>query len=289
MESKYGLHITATEPTPPPAKIIASVKDGLIELYNNFFNEKKYVERKIGVISMRALQELKDMGEPNVVNIFHLMNKLISQIDTLDIVTLYRAIAKILDASNKAAATNVIGDFLIEQSRLNRSLITLRAQLLRGFETQIGRVTKKLSTALRILKNFVPEGLKFEEKGQPLEIGVVDLPTRTLPESLIRRFLLSPASLRHNLTKDNWDMMFTDPTFRLRLVRLVNAWEINNSTFNPTLAEELDTIVKTFKEREKTNVPYLEQGESIAPSTPTTTIPENINLFDSFLSGKSAK
>ena len=289
MENKYGLVVRAAEPVSPPSKIIASIKESLIELYNNFFNEEKLSGRKPGVISTMALQTLKDMDEPNVSNIFHLMNLLISKIDELDVTELYKEIAKIQDACNKAAEPNVINDFLMERTKVNRPMLTLRAQLLRGFETQIGRVTKKLATILRILKNFVPENTLLEEEGKSLNIDVVDLPSRNLQEPLIRRFLLSPASLKHNLTKDNWDMMFTDPTLRMRLVKLVHAWERNNNVFNAALAAELDAIVKAFKEREQTNIPYLEQGESVAPSTSTSISPESTSLFESFHSGTPAK
>ena len=80
---KYNLRIDAAE-IPAPSKLVMTVKDNLIELYNNFFNEKSFLEKKVGVISaMNALFHLKGLSEPNTEELFHQMNKLISEIDKL--------------------------------------------------------------------------------------------------------------------------------------------------------------------------------------------------------------
>ena len=294
IDYKYGLHISAAENIPVPSKILESIKRDIIDLYDNFFNDQGI--HKVRTISSEALFELRDLGEPNVVYIFDLMHDLVANIDTIDVIGFYQHVATVLDACNKASGKNVVGDYLMGYNpetgdvdktvRVNRPAIRNRMQLLRGFQNRMESVTRILSKALKSLKRFVPENtpLLTKEKEQ-LNTNVVQIPSSTLEEPLIIRFLQSPAADRYNLTKDNWDTMFTDPTLRPRLVKLVHSWERNNSVFNLELITELDAIVKESLLRKQTNESYLNKGETVAPSTSTSTPPETTNILDTFHSG----
>jgi len=298
VDHKYNLRIAAAENIPVPSKIVEAVKRDIIDLYDNFFNDQAI--NKVRTISTEALFELRDLGEPHVVYIFDLMHELVANINQIDIVDFYRHVATILDECNKASSKNVVGDFLIgynpetgevdKSVRINRPTVRNRMQLLRGFQNRMESVTRILSKVFKLLKRFVPEGTPLlTQEQQPLVTDVVKIPSSTLEEPLIIRFLQSPGADRYGLNKDNWDSMFTDPNFRQRLITLVHSWEKNNSVFNLELITELDNIIKEYRSRQQTNEEYLNKSETVAPSTPTSVSPENINMFDTFHSGNPVK
>jgi hypothetical protein len=298
IDYKYNLRIAATEvPIPAPSKIIDGIKRDIIVLYNNMFNDQGI--HKVRTTSTESLFELRDLGEPNIVGIFDLMHKLVANLETMDIVDLYKYIATILDKCNKSVGKNVVGDFLMGYNpetgevdktvRINRPSIRNRMQLLRGLENRMKTVTGILSKMLKTLKRFVPENTPLlTEDNKQLNVGVVDIPSSTLEEPLIIRFLQSPGADRYGLNRSNWDSMFTDPTLRQRLVRLVHSWKKNNSVFNLELITELDNIIQEYRSRQKNNIDYLNKGETAAPSTPTSVPPETINMFDTFHTGNPA-
>jgi hypothetical protein len=248
---KYNLYVEATSAINTPEEVIGKIKTNLRELYDNFFNEIKF---PLKVISMDALFQLKNIGEPHIVKLFEGMEFLNNEMDSLSGAELYNILAQLLNLCNEITSANVVNDFLIGYnketgeidltSRINRPLIKMRQQLIRGMENRMSSVSKRLSTALRIVKKVVPEQEMEESKKQTrgLSLQEVELPSRHLEETLIRRFLASPAAANYGINEDNWDDLFTNPAIRQKLVHLVHKWELNNNIKIPELRDEIAKI-----------------------------------------------
>lgn len=290
---KYNIKLAAGEPSP---ELINKLKDKLIELYDNFFNEERKLQMKPGVISMSALFDLKNLGEPNVNEIFDMMNEFIANIDSFDVNDLYKKVSKLLDVCNKAASSNVIKDYLTGYDpstgnvdptvKMTKPSLEMTRQLVRGFENRIKSVTKRLDEVKRILSNFASDEVKAEVS-QELSTKVVDLPARTVALTLVERFLRSLAANKYYLDKDNWDLMFSDPRFRQKLVHLLYRWQKNKEVVDDSLINEIKPIVEEFRSQKLSNLSYLESGETFAPSTSTSVGPENTRLIDKRPSGFS--
>jgi hypothetical protein len=225
IDNKYNINIFAEEDS-LQAEVVERVKNSLKELYDNFFNEEIEAAKKNKVISMKALFFLKKDGEPNIIKLFHLMNKLISNIDNLNSEELFNMVDEVLIAAN--LNSDIIKSYIDEIYSKDRASEEFKKQIIRGLENRLESITKRLSTAKKIL-------LKF-----PLiKNEVVSLPSRTLSYNLINRFLISPAADKHHLTKDNWLEIYDNPRFRQRLVKLVNSWERNKEVFDSELESEL--------------------------------------------------
>lgn len=270
---KYELISEADIVVPSQEVVLNKQKQKLQELYNNFFSVDADLATS-KTIPMHALFELRDIEEPYVSAMFKIMNELMESIDTLSLIQIFRRVNKLLLLCGEATP-NKIQEHLEKFRTENRKVLRDKQQFVIGFKNRIKSITRRLEEVRNMLMSLVPESELQKPMGK-----MVEYPASIIQEGLIRRFLVSPAADKYKLTKDNWDMMFSDPKFSLRLARLLHSWEKNNYVWVPALANELKLIVSEFEHRKESNLPYLEEGETFAPSTSTSIPPENINIFD---------
>ena len=286
-DNKYNLVKSAQgSDIPAPSQIIINQKKKLIELYNNFFNEKERAKRKEPVISMDALFVLRDLGENNINKLFDYFEVLEYDIDSIDVIKLYKLVAKMLDACNEVAAPNVVTDFLNERSKSNKAINAIKIQLKRGVDNRIESVSRRLKEVFLVLKKFVPENTSLKFKGNELQTGSVSVAPTALQETHIKDFLVSPVAAAHGLNRGNWDEMITHPLLRQQIVHLVNTWkrtggEDKNKVYFSSLADDIAEITKRKRELTETNAPIFEGNTNLlTPAEEKSIIDKEKAKFD---------
>lgn len=289
LNNKYGLLKTsgrtpATQvliPTPP--KILEAVKRDLIELYNNFFNDSNRQREGFGAgsktVLMDALFEIRDLGEPTTKKLFSKMDKMISNINDLDSVALFKAVTGILSLLEVSIKERSVENFVKSPEMMLRNYDERRwrDQLYIGYKNRLASVVDHLKKERRVLSRFVPESMA--EKYNP---DVPDLPSdNPISPYLANRFLVSPTAKDHYIFRANWHELNSDANVGPRIRRLVRRWESDNNAKDTSLAndilQELNRRRQLDEGERKINVHELSYGEG---SGIEPTVPNAPSLFD---------
>lgn len=254
-EGKYGF-VSEASPLVEQAK-----KDFLLtyKLYVNAETTKEPV-----------LQMLANAGEPfskGLISIFKSISESIGQSSNS---ALYTRINNLMGMIHDAKQKEGVRKFIHDSVRVTKeSERNYREHLKSKFEMVIHRITSLLDKQLKMLQKALPRGLDPEQEG-----GVIEPQRKELSKEKLLIFMRSPGAQQYRL--DDMDVMYqllSDPTMKGKLTTLVNAISRGHVPADgPAVAAEAKAMRDWIDQREKTNVPALENSPEKQPANP--------NLFE---------
>jgi hypothetical protein len=237
--------------------IVNDVKKNIIGAYNLYVNSDKAKEP--------VLQMLANAGEPFSKSLLFEFEKMVGNIDALaaEPAKLFREINRILGAlsENKSDPEKKVRNFIHNSIRVTKeSEKNYRERLKSKFEMIVHRISSILEKQASILRAFLPEAT-------PLAGGAVSPQRQELSKEKLLMFMRTPAAQNYGL--DNMDIMsqvLSYPESKHQLITLINAIDRGHVPADgPMVAQTCAEIRRWLDDKQKTNLPSLEQSSEKQP------------------------
>jgi|SRR5580698_1328157 hypothetical protein len=258
LELKYGLVANAAS----NAQILSQVKKDLLLTYKLYVNPETAKEP--------VLQMLANAGEPFSKRLIIIFSDIVTNIDDHSNTQLYTRVNNLLGMVHDAKLVEDVRKFIHNSVRATKeSERNYREHLKSKFEMILHRITSLLDKQLKLLQQVLPRGIETRQEGGPLE------PQRKeLSKEQLLMFMRTPAAQQYRL--DDMDVMYqllSDPVMKSKITTLVNAISRGHVPVDgPAVTVEAKAMRDWIDQREKTNLPALENSPEKQPANP--------NLFE---------
>lgn len=257
-ERKYSLVAEAAS----NQQVLDQVKRDLLLTYNLYVNAATAKEP--------VLQMLANAGEPFSKTFISIFKGIIEDINENSNTQLYTRLNNLMGMVHDAKQREGVRKYIHDSIRVTKeSERNYREHLKSKFEMITHRVTSLLDKQLKALKQVLPRGLDVEQEG-----GILEPQRKELSKEKLLVFMRTPAAQQYHL--DDMDVMYqilSDPTMKGRLTTLVNAISRGHVPADgPAVSAEAKAMRDWIDQREKTNVPALENSPEKEPANP--------NLFE---------